>query len=536
MLKKRVKRRDTVIERDIVVDEEGAKELNKLSITILETCAFDTPKFESVYINSKKRIFKQISKVSTAPIKLMQRETVRSKLKDIQTTETSIQLKHQQFKFSKLFDFRYVRTCSLKLMLVKIAEPPLKRAEVLLGKLQQAIKFKDVQLSPLSISHGRMSEEIVLKEVARAFELTKALFNRNFDELGLRAKYVGETIIVILPKEGKFDYHYVILEICKELYREARGGFPKPYFFTSIDQLRDFLSLGEKFHDKILVFELEIDRLEELRSYKYAFRELFSQGLGFLVFISQNPVKLREYIELFCKPYKPKIVDLSDLENKIDESHVDLFYRVVKLLWKGKPEDKPLLFLPDPSDVIAQAERDYRDAVDKLLQLGKYLYLVKRGENESEDHLALKILAIKHLVEVENVDAEKIETEKRLGERVIADLYAGTRGLVVEVETLYGSGSAPLLNLRDSALKYKDVPGINEIWVVLRNLPALLYLGDLWSLRNFLRKYGAVNVEFYVPNLREYKLVPLIEVLNSLKHLGKRFNITSAKSTRAPAS
>lgn len=542
VVRRRIKRSCGIREEEIdIVDEEEVKSLRELGIpTVFETSGFEDLEFREAPVKLTKRAFKEL----------------------MYETDKAVQVrwKYHLLKFEKTVDLRRVQISSPPIKLIRLFMPSARYEEVILKKFvsrlemikfegahvvksllpSKAAKFRDLPIlatnhvtfisrlnlidviplqvfTSVSVKAGPMLEEQVLEGVAYSLELTSILFRRSLSEIGLRAKYVGEPIIIILPKpeKGELDYHYVILEICKELYREAKGGFPKPYIFINFDQFKEFISLGEKFYDKIILFDLKDDEKywDMLEEFKCAFREMFSQGLGFMVFISKDPARLRHFIEEEARPYMPKIVDLSYV--KVNEARAEIFRRAVEVLWGTK-----IIFV-EPNDVLSQAERRYKDVLDELLGSKKYTYLIKRGEKESEDHLALKILALKHLVEVEKIKLEDVKVEEKI-EEVVADIYVKDQGLVVEVETLYGAGSSPLLNVKDSVLKYKNIGGVKEVWVILRNFPTALHLGDLWSLRKFLRdemKEKEKRVEIYLPILSELKLNPLGELIKKLKSL-----------------
>ncbi|RLE88965.1 MAG: hypothetical protein DRJ67_00635 [Thermoprotei archaeon] len=144
--------------------------------------------------------------------------------------------------------------------------------------------------------------------------------------------------------------------------------------------------------------------------------------------------------------------------------------------------------------------------LDRELGYSEYLLKVRRHSagGESEDHLALKVLAIRNLVEREGVRLDNIESEYGLcGGRVVADVYVKSRGLAVEVETLSGAGPAPILSIRDSAMKYVEHPGcsVSEVWVVVRPQSALLHALQLLKLRRALEevlKEGGVKLKMLV--------------------------------------
>jgi hypothetical protein len=81
----------------------------------------------------------------------------------------------------------------------------------------------------------------------------------------------------------------------------------------------------------------------------------------------------------------------------------------------------------------------------------------------------------------------------------IADIYVRERGLAVECETLLGAAPAPHLKVLESVRKYRDCQEVKEVWVVLRNWPAAIHLGDLIRLESMLRReLKRKEVKFFV--------------------------------------
>ncbi|MCC6004513.1 MAG: hypothetical protein LM590_09250 [Thermofilum sp.] len=81
----------------------------------------------------------------------------------------------------------------------------------------------------------------------------------------------------------------------------------------------------------------------------------------------------------------------------------------------------------------------------------------------------------------------------------IADIYVRERGLAVECETLLGAVPAPHLKVLESVRKYREFKEVKEVWVVLRNWPAAIHLGDLIRLESMLRReLKRKEVKFFV--------------------------------------
>jgi hypothetical protein len=116
---------------------------------------------------------------------------------------------------------------------------------------------------------------------------------------------------------------------------------------------------------------------------------------------------------------------------------------------------------------------------------------------------------------------ECVETEYQLG-NVRFDVYVkpncGSRldGLVVEVETLYGTGTVvhKVLDTVESRVK----AGVNRLWVIVPNTQATILLPQLLKLERYVKERHGEGVEFHTLDITETepKPVRLIEAAKTL--------------------
>jgi hypothetical protein len=79
----------------------------------------------------------------------------------------------------------------------------------------------------------------------------------------------------------------------------------------------------------------------------------------------------------------------------------------------------------------------------------------------------------------------------------------------------------PLIKIFESVRKYLGLnpsKPVNEIWVIIRNWPALIHLGDLAWIENILREEFKknkrnVNVRFFVPDIHRGTIRALDDVI-----------------------
>lgn len=127
------------------------------------------------------------------------------------------------------------------------------------------------------------------------------IFGEPFENTGLAgSRYVGEPFIILTNE----DLWYVVAEISKEIYRECRGGFPKPYIITKKEELENLVSLGEKLNDRIIIIKHALDVFEKKEELMFKIvQEMFSEGLGFLVLVAKNKEEERRLMDLFSRDY-----------------------------------------------------------------------------------------------------------------------------------------------------------------------------------------------------------------------------------------
>jgi hypothetical protein len=137
------------------------------------------------------------------------------------------------------------------------------------------------------------------------------------------------------------------------------------------------------------------------------------------------------------------------------------------------------------------------------------------GERESELHYLAKAFAVRHLAE--RVGLNCVEAEKGEGAAVfdVAVTCGGLQELVVEVETLYGTGTV-VHKLVETVHKLVDVKraGVRKMWIVVPNPQAVIYLPLLLRARRELRKRR--DVEFYTLDVAGRGLVRLTDVASLL--------------------
>jgi hypothetical protein len=121
---------------------------------------------------------------------------------------------------------------------------------------------------------------------------------------------------------------------------------------------------------------------------------------------------------------------------------------------------------------------------------------------------------VRHLAE--RVGFDCVDTEE--GKDAVFDVVVtcgSLQGLVVEVETLYGTGTV-VHKLMETLHKLEDVEraGKRKMWIVVPNPQAVIYLPLLLRARRELRR--KYDVEFYTLDVTSRGLVRLTDVATML--------------------
>lgn len=388
--------------------------------------------------------------------------------------------------------------------------------------ISEAVKARD-KFQPLAstvvILQSRVKAKLLGSTraiVARGLGLLEILFPEEKEKIrklvSSALEYVGEPTIVILPKSSSHLW-YLFWVICRELYREARGSYPEPVVLLgekSFDLAEYWLKLYRSFSGKVLIIDEScIKSAKDM--FKRRLPEAFSQGLGFIIVLADNANDAEKTIRELCNPYIPRIISIE----KVPETSY-MLDRLAKII----SSCFGLVIMSDELDrIIAEVDRKYRDFINELLT-SEYVAYVRRdiSEHESEEHVAMKALVIKVLREEYNIRPEKICCTCSM-DNIVADIYIGERGLAVECETMLEAAPAPYIKIFETVRKYAARKGVNEVWVVIRNWPVLIHLGDLvWAeelLKNEFKQLG-INIKFLVPDISRKTLRALDEIFDEI--------------------
>ena len=355
-----------------------------------------------------------------------------------------------------------------------------------------------------------------------------------FEELSSVAESARRPVCIVLSKRGGDSFAMSVAMVCREIHRIAKGGKPAPRWiskglkdeierelraesmvFIVDDSKCEFLpELGKIRSCRELVEKVDVEKVFD------RLREFFSQDFGFVIFhvnerwAGQFANLLKERVGKFVNIVEIRAPHLSSQAKEI----------LARACWgfvKGEGETFDEMF--------GHCEKKFSEELEKARKDVELTHYVEWDKSASPEHESMKVVVVDFLARelgakdrreiVEMLERGKIKTEYELdGGRV--DIYVPSQQRFVEVETFYGTGD-PIDKLDKETLhkyllKYRGTACRVDV-VLLTGIQALLYARRLIKLAELYRKREGLEVNFYVPNLEERRLVPLKEMLQLLK-------------------
>ena len=356
-----------------------------------------------------------------------------------------------------------------------------------------------------------VSLETEAKEMLEVEDTALPPFIRVLSEVAYSS---GRPVVLVVPSVRGDSFVSAVAIACREIYRVVKGGKPEPRWISVAsmkDEIERYLSAG----DRIFVIDDREGKLLSAKESQGALRdrlkELFSQDFGFVIFhvkeeVADSVYGILEGLHLGAKVVKVEPPCGWSLEDK--RRFVEACWGFVKV--EGQSFDK----------MFREAEEKF---FEELSRIGKNIAIrhwVELDPSASEEHESMKVFAAECLARelgcrseiVEALKSGLVKTEHEFGGGR-ADIYVPSQQRFVEVETYYGTGN-PIDKLdRITLRKYIDRAKRVDI-VILNGLLAILHARGLAMLARIYRKHHGITVNFYVPDFRERKLVPLKEILN----------------------
>jgi hypothetical protein len=254
----------------------------------------------------------------------------------------------------------------------------------------------------------------------------------------------------------------------------------------------------------------EAEDLEVLDRLRDRLRELFSQAFGLFVIYGDVlgvwervlAEKVRSYVSVVPSP----------VEVSMRPGRPPFYVLLANAMW-GRISDLVLdhgrLGFRDFDEFVVWLEDEYWRRLGEVSFEVLYKTKPSAGEQESELHNLAKTFVVRHLAK--RVDPNCVETEKGEDTAVfdVVVTCGSLQELVVEVETLYGTGTVV-----HKLVETVERAGKRKMWIVIPNPQAVIYLPLLLRTRRELRKQH--DVEFYTLDVTSRGLVRLADVATML--------------------
>jgi len=263
---------------------------------------------------------------------------------------------------------------------------------------------------------------------------------------------ISERPVVIVARPTGFGYIEFLKRVLREIYRVRSGSLPEPKHVSTPEDLRLLLPVDVGAGKRLFVLDLSRSRaqeskaedLEVLDRLRDRLRELFSQEFGFFV-IYGDVKKLNIWERTLAKAARGYAsVVPSPVEVSMRPGRLPFYVLLANAMW-GRISDPVLdykrLGFRDFDEFVVWLEDQYWRRLGEVSFEVLYRTRPSAGERESELHYLTKAFVVRHLAE--RVDPDCVETEKREDAAVfdVVVTCGGLQELVVEVETLYGTGT-----------------------------------------------------------------------------------------------
>ena len=314
--------------------------------------------------------------------------------------------------------------------------------------------------------------------------------------------FQGKPVCIIVPKT-KEKYEEMLAIVCRDAYRERKGGKPIPIYRKNVNELK--IEFEPRVENEVVVVEdTEIDN-------EYLFEVIkgfFSLDIGFLILVTNEPHQLRKKISKNIP--SANIVEIhptADIKLKRD--------RILTLVRGRHLLTQQLSFGEEFKTSVEEFDKEliekylnYRKAPPELKKEWDKLEAcsIESGE-ASKEHSAMK--AFVWIYEWKLHNKEKIPYIEYESNNKIIDIKIDDKNY--EIETLFGVGDA----MNKLTKKIKNYALGEKIYFVLRNIDILRNLSLLWSFRSHWRKQG-YKIDFLGIDLENKKFLSLNDIVNLL--------------------
>lgn len=315
---------------------------------------------------------------------------------------------------------------------------------------------------------------------------------------GSASIFSGKPLCLLVEKH-KRKSEYLIATVCREIYREIKGGYPQPIPMNSVKDWE--LKYRTEISNQIVVIR-DAEYSEELEK---ALSKFPMSDIGFLILVCDNIEELEEEIGRNIPTVRDYITRIEPLQ-----------------LSKGV-EDKIIKFVSGSQLLKHSFGEDFMNAAKRFDELLKEKYLVY---SKAPEELRLNW----RRVFAKSPESSDAASKEHSAMKAFTWIYAkrrhehiptleDSRGVDVsirdenyEIESFYGC-EEPIAKLMEKVEKFSKG---EKVFFVLRNISIIMHFRDLAIFRNTMRKRG-YDVEIFGIDFEKEKLIPLNEFVQTLK-------------------
>lgn len=366
------------------------------------------------------------------------------------------------------------------------------------GEGQEAVQLEEVEDEEEEIGERRTTSTLAGGEREGAGVPAGEYAELNFEEFDFLENLLGDECAnfvrggkgcIIIP--SGYGLEDMVASICRDIYRERKGGLPTPYQKGKIEDLE--LEPEHPIEGGVAVIE-KASYSEDLIKLLKGF---YSISHGYLILVSENPEDLKEKIEeeRTAAPltyFGPSI--LSKETSSIEK--VGTYFKEQSENFDRRMINEYLNYGRAPLELKYQwSELMSRRPIEEGDEC----------EDASEIHSGMKGFLWIYEWRKSGIPPK---LEYPINKRSV-DVHV--KGKNYEVETFYGVGD-PLAKLTH---KIRDYPS-SDIRFVLKPTSILLHLRDLMSFKSHWRKRGK-NVEIFGIDVKKKDLVPIEEIVRKMR-------------------
>jgi hypothetical protein len=352
-----------------------------------------------------------------------------------------------------------------------------------------------------------------------------------FEELS-RTTTIGRPVCIVLPKRAYDSFVKSVAIICREIYRIVKGGKPEPRWIS--EGLKDEIERYLKAEGMVFVVDdskckllpdfgkihsvTDLEKVD-MKMISDRVNELFSQGFGFIIFHVNE-----RWASQFANMLEERVPGANIIKVPSPFWQPKVKAVLASVCW-GFIEEEGQTF----DEIFGRCEEKFFRELKEASEDVMLTHWVEEDKNAAYEHEGMKVIVVECLAK-ELGAVSKDDVVRMLKERIIkteheisgggrADIYLDAPSVqrFVEIETFYGRED-PIKRLDKDTLSKYIGRGIGRVDVVLlTGVQALLYAGGLIKLANIYSREHGLKVNFYLPNIRERRLVPLREAFRMLK-------------------